>query len=44
MNKTNTFKPIIFNGVEMSLEDFKKSLNSTPPEKLYKKAINRLKK
>ena len=44
MNKTNTFKPIVFNGVEMSIEDFKKSLNSTPPEKLYKKAINRLKK
>ena len=44
MNKTNTFKPIVFNGVEMSIEDFKKSLSSTPPEKLYKKAINRLKK
>lgn len=42
---TNTFKPIIFNGVEMSIEDFKKSLSSTqPPEKIYKSAINKLKK
>ncbi len=41
---TNTFKPIIFNGVEMSIEDFKKSLSSTPPEKLYKSGINKLKK
>ena len=36
---------IIFNGVEMSVNELRKTLLSdTPPEKLYKSAINRLKK
>jgi len=36
---------IIFNGVEMSVNELRKTLlSNTPPEKLYKSAINRLKK
>jgi hypothetical protein len=36
---------IFLNGKEMSIEELRKTLlGNTPPEKLYKNAINRLKK
>jgi hypothetical protein len=35
---------IKFKGVEMSVEELRQSLGNTPPEKLYKSAINKLKK
>lgn len=35
---------IKFNGVDMSVEELRQSLSNTPPEKLYKDAINKLKR
>jgi len=35
---------IKFNGVDMSVEELRQSLGNTPPEKLYKAAINKLKR
>jgi len=35
---------IKFKGVDMSVEELRQSFSNTPPEKLYKAAINKLKR